>query len=180
MNTLTAQPKTNGQYPKQRVQAPATEEIEAVPLVLKLRNILVPIDFSPASEKALRHAVAFARQFGAKITLLYVSQAQLQANEFAYMPVEESAVRWCGTARLESIARREIAPEIPVETLVRTGVAFDEIVKAAKELNADLIVVNTHGYTGLKHILVGSTAERIVRHAPCPVLVVRECDHDLV
>jgi nucleotide-binding universal stress UspA family protein len=59
---------------------------------------------------------------------------------------------------------------------VRNGTAFDEIVRAAGSLRADLIIIATHGYTGLKHVLMGSTAERVVRHAPCPVLVVRSSE----
>ena len=61
---------------------------------------------------------------------------------------------------------------------MRRGVAFEEIGNAARELSSDLIVINTHGYTGLKHVMVGSTAERVIRHAPCPVLVVREHERE--
>ena len=66
------------------------------------------------------------------------------------------------------------------ETLVRSGVAFDEIVKVARELKVDLIILSTHGHTGLKHGFLGSTAENVVRRAPCPVLVVREQAHEFV
>jgi nucleotide-binding universal stress UspA family protein len=72
------------------------------------------------------------------------------------------------------MARGCIAPELLEKTLVRHGVAFDEITKAARELCVDMIVISTHGYTGLKHVVMGSTAERVVRYAGCPVLVVRE------
>jgi nucleotide-binding universal stress UspA family protein len=67
-----------------------------------------------------------------------------------------------------------------VKVAVRTGTAFLEIAEAAKSLEADLIIIATHGYTGLKHLLLGSTAERVVRSAPCPVLVVREHEHEFV
>ena len=63
---------------------------------------------------------------------------------------------------------------------LRTGIAWHEIVEAAKELDVDLIVTATHGYTGWKHFCIGSTAERVVRSAPCPVLVVREKEHEFV
>jgi len=168
MNTLTENPKQ-----------PA-KEIATMPPELRLRNILVPIDFSAASEKALSYAVPLARQFHAKITLLYVSQEQLCGTEFAYLPIEESAVNWAAKEQMKTIASHKIAPELLGGTLVRHGVAFEEIAKAARELNTDLIIVNTHGYTGLKHALVGSTAECVVRHAPCPVLVVREREHDFI
>ena len=173
MNTLTANPKPISQYPKQ----PA-KEIATTPPELKVRNILVPVDFSEASKKALSYAVPLARQFRAKITLLYVSQEQFYGTEFAYLPIEESAVNWAATDQLKAVACRNIAPELLGDTLVRHGLAFEEIAKVARELNTDLIIINTHGYTGLKHVLVGSTAERVIRHAPCPVLVVREREHE--
>ena len=66
------------------------------------------------------------------------------------------------------------------QALVRLGQPHREITEAAKELHVDLIVLATHGYTGLKHAFLGSTAERVVRHAPCPVLTVREREHDFV
>ncbi len=175
MNTLTANSKPISQYPEQPVK-----EVAPTPPELKLRNILVPVDFSAASEKALSYAVPLARQFRAKITLLYVSQEQFYGTEFAYLPIEESAVNWAAEDQMKSIASHKIPAELLADTLVRHGVACEEIAKAAKELNTDLIVVNTHGYTGLKHVLVGSTAERVIRHAPCPVLVVRECEHEFV
>lgn len=175
MNTLKANPEPISQYPK----LPAKESA-AAPQGLKLRNILVPIDFSAASERTLSHAVPLARQFRAKITLLYVSQEQFCGTEFAYLPIEESAVNWAAAEQLKSIASQKIAPELLGGTLVRHGVAFEEIANAARELNADLIIINTHGYTGLKHVLAGSTAERLIRHAPCPVLVVREREQAFV
>jgi universal stress protein A len=64
--------------------------------------------------------------------------------------------------------------------LVRSGVAFDEIAKVARELKVDLIILSTHGHTGLKHVFLGSTAENVVRRAPCAVLVVREQEHEFV
>ena len=75
--------------------------------------------------------------------------------------------------RLATFARDEIEDMIPVQAEVRIGKPHREIVAEAKEAGADLIVIATHGYTGLKHAFIGSTAERVVRHASCPVLVVR-------
>jgi glycine betaine transporter len=76
--------------------------------------------------------------------------------------------------KLQATAQQEIEELVPVYPEVRIGKAYNEIVAAAKVSCADLIVIATHGYTGLKHALLGSTAERVVRHAHCPVLVVRE------
>ena len=66
----------------------------------------------------------------------------------------------------------------PVQSIVRTGLPAQEIVEAAKQFDVDLIIIATHGYTGWKHFAIGSTAERVVRAAPCPVMVVREKDHE--
>jgi nucleotide-binding universal stress UspA family protein len=74
----------------------------------------------------------------------------------------------------------KISPELPVDIAVRHNFVFDGILEVAREIRADLIITTTHGYTGLKHLMMGSTAENIVRRAPCPVLVVREVEHDFV
>jgi nucleotide-binding universal stress UspA family protein len=84
-----------------------------------------------------------------------------------------------GRKELE-IVRLTIGDAARSTTLLRTGQPHTEIVEAARELGADLIVLSTHGHTGLTHALLGSTAEKVVRHAPCPVLVVREKEHEFV
>jgi universal stress protein A len=151
-----------------------------VPRVLALKTILVPIDFSEGSEKALDYAVPFAMQFGARITVLHIAQVYCCASEFAYMPVEQEEMHERMRQRLGELAASRIGPEIMGGTVVRDGTPCDEIIRAARDLKADIIVINTHGYTGLKHMLMGSTAELVVRNAPCPVLVVREVEHEFV
>ena len=148
------------------------------PGALHLKTILVPVDFSDASREALEYAVSFARQFGARITLLHVAQAYFCASEFAYMPVEETEMHARMRRRLQTLALEKVDPELMGGTLVRDGSPFDQITKAAREIRADVIIINTHGYTGLKHILMGSTAEMVVRYAPCPVFVVRAPQYD--
>ena len=81
---------------------------------------------------------------------------------------------------LDTLAKKTIEPEILKEVLVDVGTAFEVITNVAHDCQADLIVITTHGYTGIKHVFMGSTAERVVRHAPCPVLVVRKCEHQFV
>jgi universal stress protein A len=76
--------------------------------------------------------------------------------------------------RLQTVAGK-FEDEIPMTTIVRAGQPFEQIATAAREVEADLIIIATRGLTGLKHTLLGSTAERVVRHAPCPVLTVRRC-----
>ena len=155
----------------------------AFPSSLQIKSILVPIDFSAPSRKALDYAVPFAEQFGAKVTLLHVVEPIATpdfANSFPLMMENDKVMAAC-KGRLELLVKQNaIDPGIVEKTLVRQGRAFHEITSAAESLKVDLIIISTHGYTGLKHILMGSTTERVVRHAPCPVLVVRENEHQFV
>jgi universal stress protein A len=136
----------------------------------------VPIDFSAPSKKALDYAVPFAEQFGAKLTLLHVVEpvATLDfADSFPLMMESDKLMAAC-KAQLQSLVKQSaIDPKLVEKTLVRQGRSFHEIADVARTLKTDLIILSTHGYTGLKHALLGSTAERVVRHAPCPVLVAR-------
>jgi nucleotide-binding universal stress UspA family protein len=167
--------------PTPNAKASVGDVLELVPRVLGIRRILVPLDFSAPAEKALRYAVSFARQFDAKITLLHVRPIPYSTAEMGgfptVIPADEPPTEKV-QARLDADACRLVPPEIRDRTLLRTGPAYDEICNAARELEADLIIIATHGRTGLKHILLGSTAERVVRHASCPVLVVREHEHE--
>ncbi|MBI3417501.1 MAG: universal stress protein [Verrucomicrobia bacterium] len=156
--------------------------IELVPAKLKLSSILVPIDFSAESKKALRYAVPFAEQFGAKLTLLHVVEP-VATPDFVTFPLMMENDRIVATcrAKLATVARQQkLDPKLVEKTLVRLGQPFHEITEAARTLKVDVIVISTHGYTGLKHALMGSTAERVVRHAPCPVLVVREKEKEFI
>jgi len=154
-----------------------------VPALLGIKSILVPTDFSAPSKKALDYAVPFAEQFGAKLTLLHVVEPVATpdfANSFPLMMENDKVMAAC-KAHLQSLVKQKaIDPKLVEKTLVRQGRSFHEIVDAARTLKMDLIIISTHGYTGLKHALLGSTAERVVRHAPCPVLVVRECEREFV
>lgn len=142
---------------------------------IQTRSILVPIDFSEASEKALDYAIDLARRFGAKLTLLNVVEP-IATPDFVYYPLvmENDKVVANAKKHLEQTrAQVGLDEELVEKTLVRKGVPYREITDAARTLKADLIVISTHGYSGLIHAFMGSTAERVVRHAECPVLVVR-------
>lgn len=158
------------------------EVIELVPLTLHLKRILVPCDFSEPAIKALRYAVAFAKQLGAKISVLHVTDPlPLAAPEVGFAAMNYIPGELPGDdarSRLEMEAERHVPDAVLDKVVVRTGVPFDEICRVAKELETDLIILNTHGYTGLKHVLMGSTAEKVVRRAGCPVLVVREKERE--
>lgn len=159
-----------------------TGVIDLVPALLDLKSILVPVDFSPPSMRALRYAARFAQQFGARLTLVFVNEPVVPPDfaNFPLLVAGPEAAR-AGRAKLEKVAREHgVAPRMLEKTAVRTGTAHREIVAAARKFKSDLIIIATHGYGAVKHFLLGSTAERVVRHAPCPVLVVREHEREFV
>jgi len=151
---------------------------------MHLAKILVPVDFSSESTKAIAYAVAFAREFGATITLLHVVEPILWPADYGYGPVTmqlpDQAMMRKAKARLNKMGARLIGHKFLAETQVLNGKADFEITEAAKALGSDLIIIGTHGRTGLDHTLLGSTAEKVVRHAPCPVFVVRRKEHEFV
>jgi len=142
----------------------------------KLKNILVPVDFSECSQKALQYAIPFAKQFGAELALLHVVQPYPAVPEMANVDIEsiqDAREKLAQTsATLDKAVRRK--------TLVRLGNPEREIVDGAKEYGSDLIIISTHGHTGLARVFLGSTTENVVRQAPCPVLVVREREREFV
>jgi nucleotide-binding universal stress UspA family protein len=143
---------------------------------LRLKSILVPIDFSQPSQNALEYALPLLKQFGAKLTLMHVVEPlPVPAFMTSFPPSTEKDKDIAGArGHLENLIKQNALDPKRVETLVCRGRSFDEIANMARRLKTDLIIMSTHGYTGLKHVLLGSTAERVVRHAPCPVLVVRK------
>lgn len=160
-----------------------TPSARLVPARLGIRSILVPIDFSPASEKALACAVPFARQFGAKLTLLHVVEPVATPDFVRSFPLVMENDQLMAECRrhLDIVIRHlKIEATLMEKTLVRHGRSFREIADTARTLKTDLIIISTHGYTGLKHALLGSTTERVVRYAPCPVLVVRASEREFV
>ena len=168
--------------PRRSKPAKTAPVIELVPALLKIKTILVPLDFSNTSAKALAYAIRMADQFGSKVILLNVIEP-IATPDFAYHPLmlESEESRAAARRAIESAARKARLPDSMLDRIViRNGAPFVEITEAARTLKADLIIITTHGYTGLKHVFMGSTAERVVRHAPCPVLVVREKEHEFV
>jgi universal stress protein A len=140
---------------------------------LKIGNILVPVDFSDNSLPAMKYAGTLARQFDASVTLLHVVEPAPFISDLRNVPntLSDEEVEARAHHELALLIEEQADASIQTKEVVRRGKAFDAIVKTAKQLKADLIVISTHGYTGLKHTLLGSTAERVVRHAGCPVLV---------
>jgi nucleotide-binding universal stress UspA family protein len=152
--------------------------------LISIQRILVPIDFSEHSKNALKYALPFAEKFKASIDLLYVVEPTIYPADFSFgqigFPNVEEELRTRGSNELENLIIKEIAGNVDARKIVRTGKPFYEINQYALEENISLIIIATHGHTGMEHILFGSTAEKVVRKAPCPVLVVRYGEHEFV
>ncbi len=143
----------------------------------RIKKILIPIDFSDYSRHSLRYAIDLAKQFEAKMYLINVFEPPYNGIEVEWM---------IGTSRfnedIEKMARNEldklIKEEMPsdmeIEVIYKVGKPFLEIIETASQEDIDLIIIATHGQTGIKHLLFGSTAEKVIRKAPCPVLSIRE------
>ena len=145
----------------------------------KAKRILCPTDFSQHSRYALRRAGAMAGASGAEIILVHVipqtTPGGLNEDSFVlrdwrrFMELEQEKAR----TSLEREARSKFLEGVKVQTLLGAGSAYREIVRIASRMRVDLIVISTHGTTGLLHLMLGSVAERVVRLAPCPVLVIK-------
>jgi nucleotide-binding universal stress UspA family protein len=153
--------------------------------MIQLNRILVPTDFSEPSEHAARYAAELAKRYEAEIHCIHVSDipADLLATSTYYMtgPSEQfvDQVRDESRKSLESFSAKNF-PGMSVKTAFLEGRPFVEIIRYARDEKIDLIVIATHGRTGLKHALFGSVAEKVVRKAPCPVLVVKRDERDFV
>lgn len=144
-----------------------------------IQNILVPIDFSKMSVQAIETAKRLAQRFGGSVHLVHVYQFNYPAGFMApgiwYTPPSIGAQEQqaqAPTKNLGALGRQHGLSPVNCH-LISGAPAFDEICRIAQQIPADLIVMPTHGHTGLKHVFLGSTAERVVQHSPCPVFVVR-------
>jgi len=141
------------------------------------RTILVPVDFSPLSSGVIERAREIAQQFGSKLHFVHAVEPIIHPVEYAIVPMEMEEVNVQlvneRRTRLESLKSQVEDEGLSCQTDVRLGKPWHAIVDYAKRNKCDLIVIGTHGFTGPKHLLLGSTTERVVQHAPCSVLVVR-------
>jgi nucleotide-binding universal stress UspA family protein len=145
-------------------------------MAIRIARILVPIDFSDQSEPVVEWASHLAKEHGSKIWLLhaYHLPVEFQQLEGAYLPADFWAnVRDEATKSMAKTAEGIRAAGIEVEEVVREGYPATVIEEEAERIEADLIVIGTHGLSGLKHLLLGSIAERVVQKSPCPVLTVK-------
>jgi universal stress protein A len=151
---------------------------------LHIQKILVPIDFSIPCNKAFKYALGFARQFGSQIAMIHVIEPApatgLEPLAVEGMPRTQDEL---ALAKEKMQALADASPRdahLHITSGIRRGVATHEIVQAAEELDVDLIIMATHGLRGWKHFGLGSTADRVARVAPCPVLVVREREREFI
>ncbi len=166
----------------QRTDGPLIDQAEQCSEVARIRRILVPVDFSDNARKAVTYATAFAKQFGASLTFLHVVQVNYAYGEFGAIDFTalEREMRTGAQKELDSLLEEARAAGLTAEALIQEGSPAKVIADVARDLVADLLVISTHGYTGLKHVLMGSIAEHVVRYAPCPVLVVRLQEKEFV
>jgi nucleotide-binding universal stress UspA family protein len=147
---------------------------------MHIRHILVPTDFSDGSREAFATAINLARDTGARMTLFHVNHVPTATFPDVIMPLTPEVMRDMEQS-VEAVLTRwaDEAREVGIDTDYKTafGATHVEICNAADEVGADLIVIGTHGHTGLSHVLLGSVAEKVVRKAPCPVLTVRPQMH---
>lgn len=152
--------------------------------MINLKRVLVPTDFSDSARLALRYGISFAGEYGAQLTLLHVIEtvAVGYASDLFPVPMAHVFQELSGYARteLQKLVEEAKKKGLPAREVVAQGRPSSEILRFAKEAEIDLIVLGTHGKGVLDQALFGSTTERVVRNAPCPVLTVRPSVHQCV
>jgi len=147
-------------------------------------KILLPSDFSDCSADAARAARRLADRLGSRLVVLHVldEPAALDPMFRGEVPLELLRGRMEQYARegMEGFLAAHFQGIANVETRIASGIPYREIIREARESGADLIVIGTHGRTGVEHVIFGSTAEKVVRMAPCPVLTVRQGGKEFV
>jgi len=156
--------------------------------MVRIQKILVPIDFSENSEKAVRYGIEIGRDRNASVSFLHIVNQRIidavqELNIRGYKGDFVKAVRKLIQDK-ENVLKQFVPMErldgIQAEFLVRKGEASEQIIKAAKEFNIDLIIVGSQGHSALASVLIGSVAQNVVHHAPCPVLIVRPVGRDFI
>ncbi|TVM03574.1 MAG: universal stress protein [Candidatus Brocadia sp. WS118] len=151
--------------------------------MISIKNILCPIDYSVYSEMALKYAIEFAEKYRAKLYLMHVLDIRvydINDPDLYNVNIVDAETIAKLRERLLRCVTEDTKGRIPVEAIIIQGVPFAEIIKTSKEHKIDLIVIGTHGRTGISHAIMGSVAEKVVRKAPCPVLTIRHPEHDFI
>ncbi|HIE64954.1 MAG TPA: universal stress protein [Nitrospiria bacterium] len=140
---------------------------------MQMKKILVATDFSPFSERALDYAVGMAVEFDADLLLVHVIESlNYSLTDTMTVVGHEKALSVTATALLENLVKQLSEKTRSVGSFLVSGTPYREIIKKSKEEDVDLIIVGTHGRTGVEHLLLGSVAEKVIRLATCPVLTV--------
>lgn len=146
--------------------------------MLNFNIIVVPTDLSDYSLRALPYAIGLAERFEARLRILCINEPAVPISDVNWAGIDvhstDDALLAEARKALDRIVREQVPKGLDVEATVITGNPVDGIIQYAREENADLLVMCTHGRTGLSHVLMGSTAEAVVRRAPCPVLTLRQ------
>ena len=152
--------------------------------MIELKKILVPTDFSDFSHLALQYGISFCREYGAEMIFLHVIEDPFYPSTGGsfgfdmagfFEKMEEESRK-----KMDELLTPELREGVSVQLMISRGAPFLEIIRVAKEQAIDMIVLATHGRTGLAHVLMGSVTEKVVRKAPCPVLVVRKAQHEFI
>ena len=148
----------------------------------KFKRILFPTDFSEGTEEVLSYALLLAKKFNCSIDILHVVHEMIDMTGF-YVPhisydVMEKEMEAAAKTNMEKFCEEHLKGKVDYAVHTRRGTPFVEIIQAAREYGDDLIVIGTHGRTGLDHVLFGSTAEKVVRKSPVPVMTVRGKDRN--
>lgn len=146
-----------------------------------IKNILLTTDFSELSLAASEQAIALAKKYDAVIHLLYVLEKTPPILAIRSLDLSEDRIREMIDAdaeiRLRECTARLISDGVKVIPVIKKGLDYEEIIKYCGENNIDLVVIATHGRTGILHTLVGSVAEKVIRYSKCPVLVVKPAEY---
>lgn len=148
---------------------------------MEIKRIIVAADFSKTSDHAIQYALGFAKQFGAKVDVVHVYQVPVYAMpEGGIVPSPETVGNLMDQAQgaLNELMEKYKTSGVSLEGHLREGLPFDAINQMAEEMKADLIVMGTHGRTGINRVLLGSVAERVVRTSTVPVLIVPRDEED--
>jgi universal stress protein A len=147
--------------------------------MLEIKRILVPVDFSETSDKAFDYALSLARVFEAEVIALHILQEPIlyqSTTDQSYRDAFEQKMQ----SNLDALLNRHTCEGVKITTAMKQGAPFLEIIQFTEENDCDLIVIGTHGHGPIQHMLLGSTAEKVVRKSRCPVLVVRPDQHQFV
>jgi len=152
--------------------------------MIQIKKILVPTDFSEYAQLALQYGISLCREFEAKLILLHVIEDPFYPSTGANFGFDMAdffdRLEKESEQRMVEMTAEIEAQQFSVERIITRGTPFMEIIRIAREETIDMIILSTHGRTGLAHVLMGGVTDKVVRKAPCPVLVVRKAQHDFI